>query len=197
MSAGRRRTFNKDIALDKAIKVFWTNGYWGTSLRDLTDAMGIKKPSLYAAFGNKEELFISALERYVHKYGVPHLKQLYASDKSLNKRIQCYLKSIAEMLTDYSLPGGCFVALSTYEAGGGCLPFNARQAVTDINEVTKSAFVEFFTSEKTLGNVQDDNSPITMANYLLTLQFGLAVMARSGATLEDLDTVIKHAVSTF
>ena len=56
MKAGRHRVFDKDIALEQAMEVFWTNGFPGTSLSDLTTAMGINKPSLYSAFGNKEEL---------------------------------------------------------------------------------------------------------------------------------------------
>src|ERR1700712_3712989 len=61
---GRPRTFELEDALDYAITVFWRQGYEGTSLEDLTEAMGISRPSLYAAFGNKEETFKRAVERY-------------------------------------------------------------------------------------------------------------------------------------
>src|SRR3989441_4990422 len=64
MPRGRPRTFDTDKALDKALKVFWRKGYEGASLPDLTAAMGINRPSLYAAFGNKEALFKKAVERY-------------------------------------------------------------------------------------------------------------------------------------
>src|SRR4029077_21004340 len=61
---GRPRAFDRDKALDQALHVFWEKGYEGTSIADLTGAMGINPPSLYAAFGNKEELFRAALDRY-------------------------------------------------------------------------------------------------------------------------------------
>ena len=65
MAMGRPREFDPDRALDRALEVFWRRGYEGASIADLTEAMGITKPSLYAAFGNKEELFRKTLDRYV------------------------------------------------------------------------------------------------------------------------------------
>jgi AcrR family transcriptional regulator len=65
VAKGRPREFDTDEALDKAMMVFWQQGFEGASLSDLTEAMGISRPSLYAAFGNKEELFRRALGRYV------------------------------------------------------------------------------------------------------------------------------------
>src|SRR5262245_59406118 len=62
---GRPREFDTDQALDRALEVFWRKGYEGASISELTEAMGINRPSLYAAFGNKEELFRKALDRYV------------------------------------------------------------------------------------------------------------------------------------
>ena len=66
MPIGRPRAFDAEKALDRALQVFWRKGYEGTSLPDLTKAMGINRPSLYAAFGNKEALFRKAIDRYVH-----------------------------------------------------------------------------------------------------------------------------------
>ncbi len=197
MKAGRHRTFDKDIALDQAMEVFWSNGYPGTSLSDLTNAMGINKPSLYSAFGNKEKLYQSALERYVQKHGVIHAKHLFAADKCLSERVQCYLTSIAEMLTDPKLPGGCFVCISTCEVGGTRIPTDALQVIFKINQQTKSFLTEFFNNELSAGNMASEPSPVIMANYILSLQFGLSVMARNGAKLAELNEVIKLSAVKF
>ena len=111
MSAGRRRTFDKAEGLAKAMIVFWRDGYNGTSLSDLTAAMGINKPSLYAAYGNKEELFVSAINEYVLKHGVPHFANLLVINLSLKERLQAYLESVAKMVSDSKLPGGCFCCI--------------------------------------------------------------------------------------
>lgn len=197
MGAGRLREFDIDHALDNAMELFWRDGYNGTSLSDLTTVMGISKPSLYAAFGNKESLFISALNQYVHKYGTPHINLLHTPNKSLKRRLESYLKSMAEMLTDPKLPGGCFVTTSTCESRSHCLPSDALQAITKINEATINAFVDFFTNEELQGHLTTTSSPHVLASYLLTLQYGLAVMARNGSTKSVLDKVIDHSILIF
>jgi AcrR family transcriptional regulator len=197
MAAGRQREFDKQIALDAAMEVFWSNGYNGTSLSDLTNAMGINKPSLYAAFGNKEALCISALNQYVSKYGSPHMEELNAPNKSLRSRLTAYLKSIAGMVSDPTLPGGCFVAATTNEAGGDCLPAGVSQAVAKINQLTRKTLSDFFRQEASAGTLGKPGSPEVLADYILTLQYGLAVMARNGANRKVLDQVIEYAVSKF
>jgi AcrR family transcriptional regulator len=191
MKAGRHRTFDKDIALDQAMKVFWSNGYPGTSLSDLTDAMGINKPSLYAAFGNKEKLYQSVLEKYVTKHGVVHAEHLFVTNKSLNERVKCYLTSIAQMVTNPNLPSGCLMCISTSEVGGTRIPADALQTISSINEVTKSSLNTFFTNEMSAGNIASERTPAMLANYIILLQFGLSVMARNGANFKEIKEVIK------
>lgn len=197
MGAGRQREFDEQVALDAAMRAFWCNGYGGTSLQQLTDAMGINKPSLYAAFGNKEALFVRALEHYVSKHGSPHLEKLHAPRRSLRSRLTAYLRSIVRMACDPSLPGGCLVAETTSEAGGDCLPAEASRTVEGINQQTRETFVEFFRHEASAGSLGNVESAEVLADYLLTIQYGLAVMARTNAKLESLEKVIEHAVSDF
>lgn len=195
MTAGRQRTFDKKDALIKAMGVFWQKGYSGTSLSDLTEAMGINKPSMYAAFGNKEDLFVSAIQQFIDTYGTPSFEKLATPGASVKDRVRAYLVSVAKMASDAKLPGGCFVTTSTCEAVSECLPENAVQAIVNINAASADAFSNFFRDEQSKGNIDSTASPETLADYLMTLQFGIAVMARDGRTLDKLKKIIDQALS--
>ena len=114
---GRPRAFDMDTALEKALEVFWRKGYDGTSLSDLTDAMGINKPSLYAAFGNKEQLFLKAIELYESRpcaFFMPALEKPTAYEVA-----EHMLYGAAANMADKDQPQGCVViqgALSCSEA---------------------------------------------------------------------------------
>lgn len=198
MMAGRHRTFNKEDALIRAMEVFWLKGYSGTSLSDLTTAMSINKPSLYAAFGNKEALFVAAIEQYVNMHGIPHFEKLMKPDsRSFKERLKAYLESIAAMLLDSKLPGGCFITASTCEIGSDCLPNNAVETILTINSKSREAFVSFFQEEQAKGNCASNGQPEVLADYLQTILFGLAVKARSGVKRGELQSVISHTLLCF
>jgi len=197
MSAGRRRMFDEDRALETAMRVFWHKGYVGTSLSDLTGALGINKPSLYAAFGNKEQLFASALTRYGSRYGVPHAEHLLEpSGAALRDRLRNYLSSVAQMLTDPSLPGGCLIAQCSYEAGGGNLPEGAARTLTGLRQETRRLLAEVFKQEQGAGNMRSERDADRMASYVMTLMMGMAAMARGGADLAELEGVIALAMDS-
>ena len=90
-----------------------------------------------------------------------------------------------------------FVASSTCEAGSDCLPSNAIHAISKINETSISVFISFFKDEQEKGNLPSTMTLEQSADFLLTIQFGLAVMARSGINLARLKEVINHAISKF
>jgi AcrR family transcriptional regulator len=197
MAAGRHREFDKEHALEKAMLVFWQNGYPGTSLTDLTTAMEINKPSLYAAFGNKEALFNQTLALYLTKHGLAHSDYLLVKNQPLHERVRNYLLSIAGMLTDHRLPKGCFVCLSTSEVAGSRLPDTSAKEVKEINQQTLSFLTDFLEQEKQLGNVNNALDAEAMASFLLTLQFGLAVSARNGSDMTALTTIITISIGLF
>ena len=172
-------------------------GYVGTSLCDLTAALGINRPSLYAAFGNKEQLFASALARYGSRYGLPHAERLLEpADAPLRDRLRSYLSSVAHMLTDPSLPGGCLIAQSTYEAGGGNLPEEATRTLTGLRQETRRLLAEVFEQGQAAENMRSEANPDRMASYVMTLMRGMAAMARGGADLAELEGVIALAMES-
>ena len=196
MAAGRHRTFDTGQALEAAMLVFWRNGYSGTSMADLTQAMAINKPSLYAAFGNKEQLYMAALEQYTSHHGMPSLALLYAPDQPLDQRLNAYLKSVARIFCHPDLPPGCLVANSTCESAGDDMPQGALNLISDINQKIQQSLINFISEEKAKGNIKSHSSPLALALYLMSINSGMAVLARNGATLTELDEMIEHVVTT-
>src|SRR6266852_3547435 len=114
-TVGRPRAFDVDEALDKALKVFWRKGFEGTSLPDLTKAMGINRPSLYAAFGNKEELFRKVLDRYVNG-PLAYFGKALAAPKARDVIEQIFFGA-ARMAGDPRLPAGCLMVQGALAVG--------------------------------------------------------------------------------
>jgi TetR/AcrR family transcriptional regulator, copper-responsive repressor len=195
--AGRHRSFDKEEVLGTAMKVFWQNGYAGTSMSDLTGATGLTKPSLYAAYGNKEDLFRQSLHRYIEEQRGLIGAALHEPGVNLMDRIANYLKASARRAGDPSAPGGCFVLASTCEADSEAMPAEARQTVIEINARTNSRFSELFRDEQKKGHVDKTASPELLADHLSVLQAGLVMMAKKGADPQSLERLIDHAISTW
>lgn len=194
MGQGRTREFDEHTALEAAVACFWQRGYSGTSLSQLTDAMGISKPSLYAAFGNKDSLYQLAIAHYAEHYGRPHMAILESAEGALADRVRGFLTSTARMLADPCLPGGCFIAGASAEAAEGALPQAVSECVATMNGNTRAALTAIFQRELESGNSNPDAPVALLADYLLTMQFGLSVLARTGASFSELRAVIELAV---
>ena len=196
MNAGRKRTFEKDEALDKAMRVFWENGYSGTSLSDLTTKLGINKPSLYAAFGNKEKLFESSIERYVSDYIVPRLQNLDAnSDAPVKQKLKGFLYSVIELQTENESPNGCFFVKSQCESGSIGFPEKMTLLIGKMSAMNEEMVDQFFQSEITKGHFTKDADPKEMSGFLLTVLFGLAVQARSGKSKKQLQQIADYTIN--
>ncbi|MEU8663441.1 TetR/AcrR family transcriptional regulator, partial [Actinoplanes philippinensis] len=112
---GRPRGFDSEAALDRAIEVFWRHGYEGASLSDLTDAMGINRPSMYAAYGNKEELFKRAIARYAEA-DMAYAREALAAPTAYQV-IERFLRANADALTRADRPHGCLSIQGGLAAG--------------------------------------------------------------------------------
>src|SRR5476649_1907278 len=112
---GRPRAFDIDAALDRALQVFWKKGYEGASLSDLTDAMGINRPSLYAAFGNKEELFRKAVTRYTD--GPASFVRIALEEPTARAAVERLLYGALEVMADPRNPRGCLMVQGALSCG--------------------------------------------------------------------------------
>ena len=193
MPAGRPRAFDVDQALEQAMQVFWKKGYEGTSLPNLTEAMGINRPSLYAAFGNKEELFRKALQRYGAGPAACLKKALELP--TARQAVETMLAAAAEMQTDPSSPAGCLAVQGALACGEAADPI--RQALIKSRNAFRETLEARLEQARTEGDLPANFAPTHLAQYYVTVLQGMAVQAASGATRVELQSVIKVAMSVW
>lgn len=190
---GRPREFDADEALDRAVTLFWAQGYEGTSITDLTGAMGISKPSMYAAFGNKEQLFRRAFERYTHGPGsyVEHAMQRPTAREVAEE----LLRGAVMTATGPAFPHGCMGVQGALATGDEGKPAHdvlvgwRNEANTDLEERFRRAILE--------GDLPRDADPARLARYIVTVGFGIAVQAASDVGRDELDEVVDVALSNW
>lgn len=197
MKAGRKRSFDKEEALDKAMRVFWENGYAGTSLAQLTEALGINKPSLYAAFGNKEQLFATAMEHYVERYAARNIERLtQPPGATLRQRLSAYLAGVIDTITDSECPKGCMYVKSSCESGSVAVPDEIQASIDEMGLATEQALAGMLEAEQQSGELPADVRVQDIVGYILSVTYGLSVLARRGKTKKELITVAEMAIGS-
>jgi len=190
---GRPREFGLDEALDKAIEVFWRQGYEGTTLDDLTGAMDISRPSLYSAFGNKEATFRRAVERYA-VVDMAYVMDALAEPTAYAVAAH-YLRANVEAITTPGKPAGCL------SIQGGLSGSVEDQRIVDfLNESRaggEARFVERFREAIEAGDLPDTEDPEELAKYLSVVTAGLSVQAASGASRKALSRAAERALLSF
>jgi AcrR family transcriptional regulator len=188
--AGRPRSFDADQALDRALQVFWRKGYEGTSLSDLTGAMGINRPSLYAAFGDKESLFRKALDRYGE--GLASYTKEALEQPTARRVVESLLRQAAVSLTDPRNPPGCLNVQGALACGGDAEPVRRELALR--RAAGQKAICERLRRAKAGGDLPADANPADLARYVATVLQGMSVQAASGATRAELLRVAQTAL---
>ncbi|MGK3968485.1 TetR/AcrR family transcriptional regulator [Sorangium sp. So ce118] len=191
---GRPRSFDRAAALRRAMEVFWERGYEGTSLSDLTTAMGINSPSLYAAFGCKESLFREAVSLYNEVEGAAVARAM-SEEPTARRAVEAMLRGNAEAYVSPGKPSGCMIVLAA------TLGTQESEAVrSHLAEVRRGALVEL---QRRLdrgvveGDLPAGTDTAALAAFYTTVLQGLSIQARDGASREALLAVVDCAMAAW
>lgn len=190
---GRPRNFDLNEALLAAMNTFWAKGYDGTSMKDLTKAMGISGPSLYAAFGGKRELYLKTIDLYADADGCAPIVA-FESESDIAKAVEGFLLSVIHYSTEHeSGARGCFLASCVSTSVGEVEGVDERmmKAIED----TDIRLAARFDLEKEKGTLPKDFSSLDRARLLYDMRQGYVFRGRAGWTAKSLIKDISDRVS--
>lgn len=179
-----------DDALAAALGVFWRKGYEGASLTDLTEAMNISRPSLYAAFGNKEALFRQALDVY-EREKMAYVGEALAKPTARGVA-EHLLMGALERQTSVCDPRGCLGVVSAMQCGDEAQGIRAEVQARGV--AANDALIARFERARVEGDLPSSASPEGLARLLYAVSQGLAMQASSGATPAELQTLVDTAL---
>jgi AcrR family transcriptional regulator len=194
MASGRKKSFSESEALVAAMQVFWAKGYVGASLSDLTKSMGINKPSMYSAFGNKEALFIQTTQLYIENSEQKHAKFLSEQNTPLAQRIKNHMASIVLTQCESSHPKGCYLVLCQSEVVGGAIPEAASKVLNNARVDGQKKLTDFFSDDVESIELGLNKNAEEHALCIMTTLRGTATMARAGTAYNELEAVIDNTL---
>jgi TetR/AcrR family transcriptional regulator, copper-responsive repressor len=191
---GRPLSFDRDAALESAMHVFWERGYEAASIADLTSAMGITPPSLYTAFGDKEQLFLEAIERYALGYGSAGARAL-VEEPTARGAIERWLLEAANELTQPCHPKGCMVVMAATNCSAAAervqdaLLLRRTEAIANVGRRIQGGIDS--------GELPPDTDAKDLANFYATIYQGMSMQAKDGATHESLVATVRTAMRSW
>lgn len=191
---GRPRTFDRDLALTAAMNVFWTLGYEGASLADLTQAMSINRPSLYAAFGSKEKLFAEALALYEEIEGGV-IKRMLDDAKTARAGVEATLRHNARVYVEAGRPRGCMIVLS--HLVGTPESAEIRALLIARREAGEAELRDRIERGRMEGDVPTEADSTKLAAFYTTILQGMSIRARDGATDAELSGIVTIAMGVW
>ncbi|WP_417321158.1 TetR/AcrR family transcriptional regulator [Emcibacter sp.] len=188
---GRPREFDVDAALATALHVFWTKGYEGTSLTDLTEAMGITRPSLYAAFGNKESLFRQAFDLYEReKLAYVGSAMKAPTAHGVAKHL---LEGALETCSGQDQPRGCLRVIISTPCGSEAA--SLREEVVKRGRNVQAALIDRMKQAAKNGDFDESVDAEALTRYLIAVLQGMSVQAGAGATRAELERVVETTLT--
>ena len=190
---GRPPEFDHDEALEKALQVFWARGYEGASMAELTQAMGINRPSIYAAFGNKEALFRKALGKYV--WGPAAYVAEALKEPTARRVVEVFLTKSAELLTNKDNPCGCMIVQGALTCGQSAELI--QQELIGYRKGYEQALRQRFEQAQAESDLPGELNASDLAKYIATIHQGMSVQASSGTTKAELLAIVRLVLSNW
>jgi AcrR family transcriptional regulator len=187
---GRPRRFNREQALERAMRLFWSRGYEATSVSDLTAAMGITPPSLYSAFGDKKRLFLEAVDRY--QAGPGRFAAAALAEPTAERAIRRLFKDTIQMFCNPTVPKGCMVVL----AATNCTAQDDDmvEALAKRRRAAERFIRERIAKGRAAGELAAGTDVETLAGLVTTTLYGLSIKARDGASRAALTKIADEAM---
>ena len=179
---GRPLGFAENEAIEAAMRVFWEKGFEGSTLADLTEAMGINRSSMYATFGDKEALFLLAIARYAG--GPASYARAALEQPTVRAVVEALLRGALELLTDPSHPRGCLSVQGALACGSHAEPM--KQALIDWRRQGESEIQKRLQRARREGDFAKDVDPGDLARYICTVLSGLAVQATNRSSRAEM-----------
>ena len=190
---GRPPSYDLDEVLDAAIGVFWAKGYEGASLDDLTNAMGLNRPSLYARFGSKHGLFLAALDRYIETYFASLVSSLMQED-DISTAIERNYREIIRLVTSEDGPRGCLVSSVAVEVAER--DDAVREKIAN-HYAQAEAYLDERLAEGGYGRLSDGAAPTVTGAMIVSAGLSFSARARLGASRSKLEEIAQGYVSSF
>ncbi len=190
---GRPRTFDKDEALTKAMYVFWEKGYEGTTMADLVNSIGMKAPSIYAAFGNKDAIFKHVVSHYLPIVANGQLAVLN-NTPNIDEAVEKTLNECVRLFTNKDNPHTCLIMTAAINTS----PEHVEHLETlrDLRKYYKTTWQIRFEKAKLDNQIKAEADPKSLAEFFTTIIQGMALKAKDGANIEDLATTSRIALQT-
>lgn len=190
--AGRKQ-FEPPDALDAAVRVFWRSGYVAASISDLLEAMGVSRGSLYATFGDKQQLFTACLQRYDETVGSASRAAIAGPTADARSLIGTGLEAVLDRMADPSQPAGCLLAQTAAESGA--LDESIQAQVRRLLDEQVEQIHSLLTADPRLAASRTDQELASMATYFVSVAQALAVMHRAGTAIDELRATARLSLS--
>ncbi len=185
---GRPRKFDRDKVLDRAVTTFWAKGYSRASLQDLTESMGINRPSLYATFGSKHDLFLEVIDRYSLTLGCQPFKALQG-EPDIKKAVAAFFEASIRAATLKDRPRGCLIVSVAVEVAEK--DEQVRTKLSGIFAEIDRGIADHFLVAQDKGQLSQETDPQALARMVISVTHSIAARARVGASRGELSRLSK------